>query len=88
MQDCGVNLMNFGPLGVARAMGPALLADRSQDGEGRAASSERRPGRPQRASGAMDGQPRAPISGPRFEACSGGGCRNPRLAVLVVRLGD
>ena len=43
----------LGLLGVARAMEPALLAERSQDGEARPASSERRAGCPQRASGEM-----------------------------------
>jgi len=45
--------------GAARAREPALLAERSQDGEVRAASSERSPGWAQRASGDGHGQPRA-----------------------------
>jgi hypothetical protein len=39
------------PREAARASRAALLAERSQDGEARAASSERRAGCPQRASG-------------------------------------
>jgi len=46
-------------LGAARAREPALLPSRSQDGGAEEASSERRAGCPQRASGDGRGQPRA-----------------------------
>jgi hypothetical protein len=46
-------------LGAARAREPALLSPRSQDGGAEKASSERRAGCPERASGDGHGQPRA-----------------------------
>jgi len=45
--------------GAAHAQEPALVSPRSQDGEAEKASSERRAGCPQRASGDGRGQPRA-----------------------------
>ncbi len=59
------NLCYERPRGAARAREPALLASAAMDGEAKSASSERRPGRPQRASGDGHGQPRASRTSPR-----------------------